>query len=334
MKNVLASLFVLILLNFTSLSAERVDDYDGDGKADFAAARVENQGGVIKWQWYILKSGGGFSTAQWGFDPGSQAETGSDIPMAGDFDGDGKTDIAVWRIRSGGDFPHYFFILRSSDQTMQVAQWGRTHDSAFPQDYDGDGKTDIAVIRTVMGKDIWHIQQSRDGYIAIEMPRTGGAVTGDYDGDGKADCALITGFQPSPQLYFYVRKSSTGQIEITQFGRGDVDYAVPADYDGDGKTDLAVWRGKNQAASGLWIWRRSSDGNWASARFGTGTINDDYPAPADYDGDGKTDPAFFRRNLDDGRGYFYVLSSQLQGYYVVQWGRFNDTVPLIGLRAR
>ena len=74
--------------------------------------------------------GRGFSTTtsilgqtptQWGL--GSLG----DIPVPGDYDGDGKTDVAVWRPSSG-----IWYILRSSDGTMVSQQWGLGSPGGYP----------------------------------------------------------------------------------------------------------------------------------------------------------------------------------------------------------
>jgi len=68
-----------------------------------------------------------------------------------DYDGDGKTDIAVYR---NGDW----FIHHSSDGGMTSLGWGIAQDIPVPADYDGDGRTDIAVYRD----GIWFILRSLD----------------------------------------------------------------------------------------------------------------------------------------------------------------------------
>src|SRR5262249_13193463 len=103
---------------------------------------------------------------------------GSATPM--DFDGDGKSDLTIYR-------DGVWYILRSSNEGGIGITWGGApQDIPVPGDYDGDGKTDQAVYRD----GVWYILRSSDGGgMAITW---GGAlqdepVPGDYDGDGKTD---------------------------------------------------------------------------------------------------------------------------------------------------
>src|SRR5262249_43811210 len=72
----------------------------------------------------------------------------------GDFDGDGRTDLSVWR-GSTSDW----MIMQSLNSAIQTTPWGAGfspyNDLIVPGDYDGDGKTDLAVWRPLDGN--WYI---------------------------------------------------------------------------------------------------------------------------------------------------------------------------------
>ena len=266
------------------------DDYDRDGKTDFAVWRPSD--GV----WYVIYSSDGTQhTQQWG--------TGGDIPVPGDYDGDGKTDFAVWRPSDG-----VWYVIYSSDGTQHTQQWGTGGDIPVPGDYDGDGKTDFAVWRPSDG--VWYVIYSSDGTQHTQQWGTGGdiPVPGDYDGDGKTDFAV---WRPSDGVW-YVIYSSDGTQHTQQWGTGG-DIPVPGDYDGDGKTDFAVWR----PSDGVWYVIYSSDGTQHTQQWGTGG---DIPVPGDYDGDGKTDFAVWRPS----DGVWYVIYSSDGTQHTQQWGTGGD----------
>ncbi len=162
-----------------------------------------------------------------------------------DFDGDGKSDITIWRPENG-----YWYIIRSSQGLNQV-QWGAEGDIPVPGDYDGDGKTDIAVWRP--SRCYWYIIRSSDGIITYTL---WGAlndipVPGDFDGDGKTDIAI---WRPSTGTWYIIRSSDQVLVQV-QWGAPE-DIPVPGDFDGDGKADIAVWR----PSRCYWYIIRSSDG--------------------------------------------------------------------------
>lgn len=223
-----------------------------------------------------------------------------------DFDGDGKSDIAVWRPNAS-----QWWILQSSNNNVSTTNFGLQTDRITPGDYDGDGKTDIAVFRPANG--VWYWLKSSDGsFSAVQWGLSGDIPTAaDFDGDLKTDLAV---FRPSNGVW-YVLKSSDNSFVFFNFGlNGDI--PAPGDYDGDGRADFAVFR----PVSGIWFLQQSTAG-FTAAQFGVST---DKIVQADYDGDSKTDLAVFRPS----NGTWYLLQSNA-GISVQQWG-LNSDIPAPG----
>lgn len=69
-----------------------------------------------------------------------------DIVFAADYDGDGKSDLGIWRSEGG-----FWYIDKSTtnyDPSQGVAiQHGQEWDIIVPNDYNGDGKCDLAFFR-------------------------------------------------------------------------------------------------------------------------------------------------------------------------------------------
>lgn len=114
-------------------------DFNGDGIADFTVARNIN-GNLV----FFIVPGNGSGADTSAVQVVNFGLSTDDI-VPGDYDGDGKTDVAVVR-SSGGAW--IWFVLRSSDGQVQAASWGLSGTDEIVQgDYDGDGKTDYAVWR-------------------------------------------------------------------------------------------------------------------------------------------------------------------------------------------
>jgi thermitase len=281
----------------------QVLDFDGDGRTDLSA--IENVGNQMIW--HNLRSVSGYAATSFGLFAG-------DIPVPGDYDGDNKTDIAVWR-NSTGDY----YYLKSSDSSFQAVHFGATGDNPeIAQDFDGDGKTDFAVTRKEGGFLYWYILRSATGFIGYQYGLdTDLALRGDFDGDGKADLAV---YRPAPANAFYIIKSGSGAFSGTTFGLSATDTPVPGDFDGDAKTDIAVWRSTN----GNWYYLRSSDNGFAALPFG---MAGDLPTPGDHDGDGKTDFCVWRANQTPGQSGIFYIYSQTNGFQAMPWGNAGMKIP-------
>ncbi len=227
-----------------------------------------------------------------------------------DYDGDGKTDLSIFR-----PAPGEWWINRSSTSQTFAVQFGQSTDKIAPADYSGDGKTDIAFWRPSTGQ--WFILRSEDSsFYAFPFGTSGDVpVPADYDGDGKADAAV---FRES-SLTWFISKSSGG-TDIIGFGAAG-DKPVVGDYDGDGKADIAIFRPNGANGAEWWI-RRSSNGSVFVLQFGVAT---DKPVQGDFTGDGKTDVAVFR----PANGNWFILRSEDFSFFAFPFGT-NGDVPVAG----
>jgi hypothetical protein len=167
------------------------------------------------------------------------------VLQAGDYTGDGRTDIAIFRPATG------LWAVRGLGRIY----FGALGDIPVSGDYDGDGIADIAVFRPATG--LWAVKDITRAYFgsSADLP-----VPADYTGNGSCDIAV---FDPSVGRWHI---QGTG---IYYFGR-DNDLPIPGDYIGERIDRIAVFR----PDTGLWAVR-----GLTRAYFGqTG----DWPAPGVY----------------------------------------------------
>ena len=236
-----------------------------------------------------------------------------------DLDGDGKSEVVVYRPSTGAWFVRY----SSGGYVGRTHLWGNAGDEPVMGDFDGDAKTDLTVWRPSTGE--WYIRYSSRGFDVAQagyyqwgangdMP-----VPADFDGDGTTDLAY---YRPTAGTW-NIRYSSLGFA----VGAGDWTYSWGAtgdrpmigDFDGDGRSDFTVYR----PASGQWFIRLSSLA-YDPLQFGyfEWGLSGASPLAADFDGDGLTDLAFYL----GGRWYLRQSSQSYAGYYT-QWGATGD-VPI------
>jgi hypothetical protein len=179
-----------------------------------------------------------------------------DCPSPGDYNGDGTTDPGIYRSGSG---------------LWAIRGWSRFYFGSSarpaPADYDGDGCCQGAVFRS--GEGLWAVRDFTRVYYGESGDEP---LPGDYDGDGTKDIGIFRGVRGLWALR-----------DITRLYYGGApDEAIPGDYDGNGTWSPSVFRPR----SGLWAVRgltRSYFGGLADA-----------PVPADYDGDLASTPGIFR----------------------------------------
>ncbi|MBK7705792.1 MAG: VCBS repeat-containing protein [Acidobacteria bacterium] len=273
------------------------------------------------------------------------------VKSRADFDGDGRTDVSVFRPSEGN------WYLNRSTAGLVVSQFGLSTDTLVPGDYDGDQKADLAIFRpdaNPANPDFYVLNSNGNILTGASWGIPGDTpISGDYDGDGKNDRAVFR----SSNAVWYVILSGGGSIvepfglttdiplAIDNDGDGKTNLAVyrpgtntwyiarptgvpaqnfdaspyglagdllvPADYDGDNKDDIAVFR----PSAGTWFIRRSTNGNTDIVTFGT---SGDVPVPGDYDGDGKDDVAVYRNGQ-------WWLNRSTSGLAITNFGNATDT---------
>lgn len=284
-------------------------DYDGDSHTDYAIAR--NNAGANQIEWWIANSTGGVTA----FPFGVSSEFSTARIVAGDFDGDGKDDPAIWR--TGATPAAGFLILQSSNFTVRFEQFGTTGDDPrVVYDYDGDGRCDPAVYRNT--DDTWYfLASSNNAARNITYVPWGPSFAnpGDFDGDGKGDFMNQIGNQ------WWILRSSDLTTQIVVIGTGSA-FGVPGDYDGDGKTDVGVTLTEGTPSGTAWYYASSLNPtqNVYLTRRIWGTTSR-IRAQGDYDGDGRTDYAIWQTVAPQA---FWILPSDGSAHAYFQWGQAGD----------
>jgi hypothetical protein len=268
-------------------------DFSGDGKLDLAVGNFTNDNVTI-----LLGNGNGTFAAA----PGSPITTGSVVggePASitlGDFNGDGKLDLAA----ANYDGSSVSVLLGKGNGTFAAAPGSPINVGTQPYalaigDFNGDGKTDLAVanfggatVSVLLGNGNGSFTAAPGSPAAVGSQPTSVAV-GDFNGDGKADLAVANSNSNTVSVLLGVGNGSFTAAASSPIAVGaDPSSVMAADFNGDGRADLAV---ANFNSNNMSLLVGNGDGTFAAASdspiaVGTGP---DAVSFGDINRDGKPD---------------------------------------------
>jgi len=264
-------------------------DFNGDGKLDLVVANNEGNNVSI----FLGNGNGTFQPAvSYSAGPG----TLPDAIAVGDFNGDGKLDLAV--TSNGNATGNVSILLGNGDGTFQPAVLylaGSNPSSVAVGDFNGDGKLDLAVanndggnVSILLGNGDGTFQTALD--FSVESGPSSLAV-GDFNRDGKLDLAVANNVSGNVSILLGNGDGTFQPAANYSSGTGSNPAAVAvADLNGDGKLDLAV---ANNGSANVSILLGNGDGTFQpAANISTGTGSTPAGiAIGDFNGDEKLDLA-------------------------------------------
>jgi hypothetical protein len=270
-------------------------DYNGDGRGDMAAV-YDYGNGVVKFFTALGRADGGFDdpVPSYTSNPGGWYLPSMTL-HSGDFNGDGRDDLAVWYAYASGQDTLFTFTANvQGGFNPPFASWTNTQNDwnvdqmkFVTGDFNGDGRDDLGALYGYS-----------DGHVTMFSwltTATGGFPTsmsswtsttwddwhrtylqaGDFNGDGKDDVSFWYDYADGHDALFTLTAKSNGgfnsPIQSWQSAAGNFDYnhmkMISGDYNGDGRDDLAAMYGYTDGTNTTrtFSWLGTSTGGFAGS---------------------------------------------------------------------
>ncbi|WP_172305546.1 VCBS repeat-containing protein [Pseudenhygromyxa sp. WMMC2535] len=285
-------------------------DFDADGLDDLAILDPDDPYVLV-----LLNDGETMASRQ--LFSSDSLSSGEELELVGDYDGDGKAEVAV-AYEEEGSFELVVFTPDGSPYDGEpelgklAMRWASSQGSFwdaqlyFAGDFNGDGSPDVARVYDDGGATTVDVHVNTGDGLVMERWATklgghwGGMdfVVGDFDGDGTTDLVKAWDNSGLTSLDVYLSNGTSlpsfGTWADRQGGHWAAQKFVAGDYNGDGRDDVAkVWNYGDQ----VWVDVYLSTGSgfepfttWISNAGGGFSEDDDFLA-GDFDGDGDDDIA-------------------------------------------
>lgn len=309
-------------------------DFNGDGWND-VAGRISQTG-----DWYVALSNGSstFNTTKWATWP---AGTNFKDVVAGDFNGDGLTDIAG-RLATT---QQWFVLLSAVGNRFASSVWSTWSQASDWMDvrvgdFDGDGRSDL-VGRSKDNGD-WYVGLSNgaNGFATGKWSKWTASIAwadvlvGDFNGDGRSD---LTGrWAETGQWYTALSNGPSGfSTSLWAVWSGHAGAfrwldVRAGDFDGDGKTDLT---GRDSTTGNWWTGLAGSGvnaGKFLTSYWSTWSFDVIWTdvLVGDFNGDGRAD--FTGR--DKGTGNWWTAQSTGSGFATSYWATWTASIDWADIR--
>lgn len=193
---------------------------------------------------------------------------GQDIPLSGDWDGDGTTTVGVFRVVGG---TATFFLKNSNSAGFADLSFpfGAPGDVPIVGDWNGDGRDTVGVFRNgVFLLRNANSAGAADGVVNFGLA-TDTPVVGDWDGNGTTTVGC---YRRSNGFFYYRNDLLSGVAEDAFFYGLSDDLPFAGDWNGDGRDGIGIVR----LAEGSWRFFLKNElrPGFADVSFNYGNVND------------------------------------------------------------
>jgi hypothetical protein len=230
------------------------------------------------------------------------------VPVVGDWNGDGKTDVGVYNVAGNN------FLLRNPDSTPTIIGLGFAGATPVVGDWNGAGTTKVGVYN---GIGTWALNNASApggadivGFgFANTVP-----VVGDWNGDGKTDVGI---YNKGGNNFLLRNTSSTSGFDVIGLGWAGVTPVV-GDWNGDGKAKVGVYDN-----AGTWALWNSTSSSADIVGFG---FTNSAPVVGDWNSDSKTDVGIYNKG---GNNFLLRNTSATSGLDIIGLG-WTGVTPVVG----